>query len=213
MIIKKINLKNFRQFFGDQQIDISTDPDKNVTLVHAENGVGKTTILNAILWCFYKYNTNSFSEPAKIISNQAVEEEIYEYSVSVTFRHDKEEYIVERKCNVQFPDKENFIAWKVTTGNFEVIQNPTVFVESIVPKEMAKYFFIDGEFTDKLGSPKNKDEVRNALEDMLGCRIANNAIGDLKFIINIYEKSIAGLCVEGLSKKYQEEILQEYSIY
>jgi DNA sulfur modification protein DndD len=206
MLLKKIKLKNFRQFYGEQQIDISTDPEKNVTLIHAENGVGKTTILNAILWCFYKYNTNSFSEPTKIISNQAVEEEIFDYSVSVTFSHDNEEYIVERKCNQLFPDNENFIAFKIIRGNHEVIRNPTVFVESIVPKEMAKYFFIDGEFTEKLGSPKNKDEIRNALEDMLGCRIANIAIADLKFILNNTEKSIAGMCVEGLSKKFQETI-------
>ena len=53
MIIKAIRLEDFRQFKGKQNIDISTDEHKNVTLIHAENSVGKTTILNAILWCFF----------------------------------------------------------------------------------------------------------------------------------------------------------------
>ena len=43
MQIKSIHLKDFRQFYGEQKIEFATDADKNVTLIHAENGVGKTT--------------------------------------------------------------------------------------------------------------------------------------------------------------------------
>lgn len=49
MEIKSVRLRDFRQFYGDQTIVFATDPNRNVTLVHAENGVGKTTLLNAIL--------------------------------------------------------------------------------------------------------------------------------------------------------------------
>lgn len=45
--IRRVRLKNFRQFYGDQTIEFSTDPEKNVTLIHSENWVDKTTILNA----------------------------------------------------------------------------------------------------------------------------------------------------------------------
>lgn len=206
MLLKKIKLINFRQFYGEEEIDIATDPIKNVTLIHAENGVGKTTILNAILWCFYKETTTNFSEPSKIISNQALEENIYEYGVSVTFEHSGKDYVVERKCNKQFPDNDKFIAWEVDRGNWKELPNPTVFIESIVPKEMAKYFFIDGEYTEKLGNPNNKDEVRKALEDMMGCRTANMAIADLESIMSVTERSIAGLCKEGILKNFQDFI-------
>jgi DNA repair exonuclease SbcCD ATPase subunit len=47
MKIERIKLRNFRQFYGDQEIELATDPIKNVTLIHAENGIGKTTILSA----------------------------------------------------------------------------------------------------------------------------------------------------------------------
>jgi DNA sulfur modification protein DndD len=52
MKIKKIELQNFRQFYGEQSLLLSTNVTKNVTLVHAENTVGKTTLLNAVLWGF-----------------------------------------------------------------------------------------------------------------------------------------------------------------
>ncbi|WP_410172373.1 AAA family ATPase, partial [Enterobacter bugandensis] len=61
MKIKRIKLVNFRQFYGNNNIiEFSTDSTYNVTLIHAENGVGKTTILNSILWCFYGKFTDDF---------------------------------------------------------------------------------------------------------------------------------------------------------
>ncbi|GLT02763.1 hypothetical protein GCM10007897_41860 [Sphingobium jiangsuense] len=53
MILEEIRLTDFRCFFGETSIQFSEDPEKNVTIIYAENGVGKTTLLNALLWCFY----------------------------------------------------------------------------------------------------------------------------------------------------------------
>ena len=51
MKILSLKMTNFRQFYGRQELHFSTDSKKNITLIHAENGVGKTALLNAI------YNT------------------------------------------------------------------------------------------------------------------------------------------------------------
>lgn len=53
MLLRKIKLKNFRQYYAEVVINFATDGFKNVTVIHAENGVGKTALLNAIKWCFY----------------------------------------------------------------------------------------------------------------------------------------------------------------
>ena len=47
MLLKKMNLENFRQFIGTQSIDFSTEPDRNVTIILGENGSGKTTLAQA----------------------------------------------------------------------------------------------------------------------------------------------------------------------
>ena len=47
MILEKMILENFRVFEGTQEIVFSNDPIKNVTIIHAENGFGKTTLLKA----------------------------------------------------------------------------------------------------------------------------------------------------------------------
>ena len=64
MLLQKLKLVNFRQFYSDATvIEFSTDIDKNITLIHGENGIGKTTILNAILWCLYEKLTHDFENP------------------------------------------------------------------------------------------------------------------------------------------------------
>lgn len=64
MILEKLVLDNFRQFYGRQEIVFSQSDDKNVTIIHAENGFGKTTLLNAFLWVLYgkRSLTNDFEK-------------------------------------------------------------------------------------------------------------------------------------------------------
>ena len=43
MLIKKITLRNFRQYMNTEII-FSTDPEKNITLIKGDNGTGKEHI-------------------------------------------------------------------------------------------------------------------------------------------------------------------------
>ena len=56
MILNKLEMCNFRQYIGTQEIEFSTDPEKNVTLLIGVNTSGKTTILRAFEWCLYGKN-------------------------------------------------------------------------------------------------------------------------------------------------------------
>lgn len=59
--------------------------EKNVTLIHAENGVGKTTILNSILWCFYDKFTADFEKQEELVNLDATKEGITTCDVEVEF--------------------------------------------------------------------------------------------------------------------------------
>lgn len=56
MIIHKLEMYNFRQYIGYQEVKFSTDPDKNVTVFIGVNTSGKTTIIRAFEWCLYGKN-------------------------------------------------------------------------------------------------------------------------------------------------------------
>lgn len=53
MKLQRLTLKNFRQFYGEQVLHFSTSSQQNVTIIHGENGAGKTSLLNAFKWAFY----------------------------------------------------------------------------------------------------------------------------------------------------------------
>jgi DNA sulfur modification protein DndD len=68
MILEEIRLTDFRCFYGKCSIKFSTDSDRNVTLIYAENGVGKTTLLNALLWCFFGETTERFEKKEDMLN-------------------------------------------------------------------------------------------------------------------------------------------------
>jgi len=48
-----LELNNYRQFYGEQRVDFSSREEGFTTLL-GKNGEGKSNLLNAISWCFYK---------------------------------------------------------------------------------------------------------------------------------------------------------------
>ena len=52
MRLESVHITNFRHR-DDVSLEFSTDPDKPMTVVRAENGSGKTSILYALRWAMY----------------------------------------------------------------------------------------------------------------------------------------------------------------
>lgn len=205
MLLQKIVLNNFRQFYGKQEIAFSTDLDKNVTLIHAENGVGKTTLLNALLWCFYKKTSEKFEDPDKIVCHQAIAEENFAASVEVYFEHEQKNYFVIRSVN-EFTSDSVFEASRISKGNYHKILEPKVFVDNVIPQEMSKYFFFDGEYAETFASNNNKKAVQTAVENMLGCNIAIQTCDDLQYLIRSIDKKISGLTSSTAAETFQKQM-------
>ena len=84
MILQKLEMNNFRQYIGEQTVEFSTDPEKNVTVLIGVNTSGKTTIVRAFEWCLY--GKNGFEDP--VLLNSEVRDNMNEgdsQSVSVFF--------------------------------------------------------------------------------------------------------------------------------
>ncbi len=62
MILRKLTLKNFRQFRGTQEINFAPtgkEEKKKVTVIFGENGRGKTGVFRAIMFALYGDNSLS----------------------------------------------------------------------------------------------------------------------------------------------------------
>ena len=209
MKLKLIRLNNFRQFYGQQELPLSTDPDRNVTLIHAENGVGKTTILNSVMWCFYGTTTKKFEKPDDIVNYAAAEEGATTASVEVVFEHEGATYSAQRRHKQN--DKKNessLTVHLIKDGVYQHLDAEDSFINSVVPKEMARYFFFDGEHAETFSAEGNYKEVGQAIRNMLGCHIAQTGIDDLAQAAKYFNQQIGNLPGEIELNAYEQRLLE-----
>ena len=112
MLLKSIKLENFRQFVNEQ-IDFSTDLQKNVTLIIGDNGTGKTTFAQAFFWCLY--GTTDFNDSIMLNRHAAMRmtpDEQVEVRVTLRLTHGEADYEIIRKQKYQKSNSN-----KVSGGN------------------------------------------------------------------------------------------------
>ncbi len=204
MKLRKIEIKNFRQFYGHQTVEFSTDSEKNITLIHAENGTGKTAFLNAILWCFYEVTTQNFKDPSNLINKVAKSEGDNSYFVKIEFEDDNGKiYLAQRNVTSQ---NKSFKIFELQGYSYTEIDTPNSFINSVIPKDMAKYFFFQGEGIGKISSAAGDSIVKKAIREILGFTIAEKALHDVKSIRKTYQNEMARADKQGLVAEKQKKI-------
>ena len=211
MNLLKIRLKNFRQFYGDQILDIAPPGERNVTLVHAENGVGKTTLLNAVLWALYEETSKKFEQRTKILNFEAQKEGESTASVELTFAHEGKTYLASRSHTVTGGRYVKTRFDVVSIGKNGVVgpplPNPDSFVNTVIPWPMAPNFFFDGEQAESFSSEKDGDKnVADAIRDILGCTLLETAIKDLDYIERAFTRELGRLEGDEHIKQLEERI-------
>jgi DNA sulfur modification protein DndD len=191
MILERIVLENFRQFKDRQEIIFSDLRERNVTVVHAENGFGKTTLLNAVLWALYGsegLDPDDFENPGSLIY-EGIAVHARDHSnvftcVELTFKHDNERYILTRKLTLaeqlNDPRRAQFSLQVMKDGQTIPLDNPQRRIQAIVPDGIAKLLFFNGERINHLAMAKNSAEVTSAIHQMLGLKLLKTTIEDLQ---------------------------------
>lgn len=181
MKLSRIELRDFRQFAGTQTLELSSSPGRGVTLIHAENGVGKTTLLNSVLWAMYAKTTAKFAQSKSIVNFGAVKKGTKNALVRVQFEFNGDLYMVQRMAR-EGTESTDFQVCQVREGSSKVLSAPDSFLGSVIPREMAPYFFFDGEQAEVFASEARHGEVGKAIRNMLGFDLAKTAIDDLKHV-------------------------------
>jgi DNA sulfur modification protein DndD len=189
MWLEEITLKDFRCFFGESTIELSQDPDRNVTIVHAENGVGKTTLLNALLWCFYGDTTAKFERRDDLLNYDARAMGRKHAYVEVLFEHNGNRYRARRYTKGGTSDRE-FVVMRVDSGHHQALPNPDAFINTVIPKGMAGHFLFDGEHAEVFLGEDNRGSIRRAVQDILGCTLIKTAIQDLGETATYYRRQM-----------------------
>ena len=192
--MKKLLIENWRCFYGEQKIEFASTTDRNVTLIHAENGVGKTSLLNALLWCFYKKHTPRFEKPDDILNLQALREGKTSAYVAVEFSHEDNLYEARRFFRRGISETQDTLkVIKIfNDGTQEHVRNdPNLFLNSVLPADMAGHFLFDGEHAEAITGRANSSTVSKAIKDILGCSFVVQTIEALAPIETSYRRSMS----------------------
>jgi DNA sulfur modification protein DndD len=193
MLIKYIQIDNWRSFYGENNFLVSVDPVKNVTLIRAENGVGKTSLLAAINWCFFAIlpTDSEFEDPSSLVNKYAVEHDgSHTTKVSIDFIHENKEYRAFRSYDQRTQKTQPLKLIELMDGG-EVPSskdNPDRFINSVIPKEMAPHFFFYGEATSRYTGTTGARKFGEAVKGILGSTVARMALDDLKKAMADYNR-------------------------
>ena len=208
MNLIKLTTTNWRNFYGKHELNFSNERNKHVTLIHGQNGTGKTTMLNAIKWCLYRttpdfdhevikvknveiahYDTwNSKIENGKVIRTTPNDVDS-EFEVELRFEHDGVGYRAIRKAHQKdirgkavATGKDLFTLFKIQKdGTQKIIEEPDSAISRILPGELSDYFLFSGETVGKVldASANEGRGYKNAVRDILGFTLSDIAIKDL----------------------------------
>lgn len=180
-------MRNFRQFKGDTAISFACAKDQNVTIILGDNTFGKTTLLQAFNWCFYKFVLLPNSETLLNLDVAAAMPDggSADVEVEITLIHGGMEYIltrtqeyVKRSGNVVGLQPSMKVSYKEKDGQVEKIKDSMIenVINNILPKDLSTYFFFD---TERVGAVSDRKDLAESVKGLLGLSVLDNAIKHL----------------------------------
>jgi DNA sulfur modification protein DndD len=207
--IAKLEMMNFKRFNGHHSLDLLTEPekDKNLILIGAENGMGKTSIHEAINYAFYEFpdlpkittKPDYLTAVSDRLNRKALDDGETEYWVALELiafpQGTQRELRIERKWNVDLQTR------KIVGSHLDIFENGRLidwvgdeayqdFLRSILPPTISPYFFFDGEKIQEFAEDENFERMKEGILDILHINVYRTLITDLKrHVIDAIEKN------------------------
>ena len=195
MILDRLILHDFGIYRGRHELDLTpVSPERPIILIGARNGRGKTTILDAINLVLYGSRAN--------LSNRLPRQGWDEYLRSCIHQPGATSALIGLDFSVldDFGMRQYSItrAWEMAprgvNESFSVTLNGQRddvlaedwgdHLEGLLPLEIARLNFFDGEKTNELATPeRSKEVIRSAIRGLLGLGILERLEADLKVLI------------------------------
>lgn len=203
MLIKSIEIKNFRQF-KDIKLSFSIDSQKNVSIISGNNGAGKTTLAEAFTWCLYGEISNTKND---LLNKEKIKELQEGYStdivVKIKLEHEKVKYEIIRKQTFLKNKYGGVTSSKQSKEVLKTLENGITVpvmesgiddeIDRILPKNLSRYFFSSGERIDSMGKSLEKggknSDFSQAVKSLLGLAPFIEAKDHLSIVQKKYKDS------------------------
>jgi DNA sulfur modification protein DndD len=192
MKLKRLELRDFRQFQGVNELEFASEEAHNVTVVFGANGSGKTTLLNALTWVLYGQLSRDFLYQDQLINEQtwanANVGEPVTAQVRLIFEHEDQIHSLTRVVTAQKPSADSrqtglsesiHLSTIDSSGRSREIKGAEDFVNSLLPKKLHHFFFLNGERFEHLHSDEAYQDIESAIKVLLGVEIMERALRHL----------------------------------
>lgn len=186
MLIHNVKITNFRCYYGTSSLTFNSDG--KITLIYGDSGYGKSSFLQFFRWMFYGdyyfgsnndkplFNIAAYNE-CKTVENVEVSGQIDFEHLGVSYRLNKTQlFSIAIRMNNSTLQKTD---WKLQIlgedGGYHPFAGDLANkINSILPKELSKYFLLDGERSRDI--VLNSGELKKAIYSLFGIDAYNEAI-------------------------------------
>lgn len=228
MRIESIEIQNFRQYRNLSFKFPYFNGENDLHIIFANNGVGKTNVLNAITWCLYdaEMHLSDKNTALAILNNQKVQElrmhlpeggsVIGDATVRILFSSDDatEKIRFQRvgKFNVTseavIPVNTEFSIMHFAEGEWNSIdaeEETLSLVKKNVPEEIHEYIFFDGEHLESYFKAGQFENIKNGIEELTQAKIIEKAeFAFNNYLIGVLNPQIANSSVKDISTAQKE---------
>lgn len=210
ILIDRIEFENYRQY-GTGQIRFDDEGKHKLSVLIAQNGTGKTTLLNAITWCLYKKEhhivdtKSALPLPNKAVVNRTKEgtfitvavklvvldgDLIIEFKRSQDFKvvqHGKQKSVIDGPCrfHAAITNKNDFKNTDIKSN-----QDADIIVKQYFDEAIFNFYFFDGEKLKEFFADERSQVVRNSVFNISQVTLLENANAHLSSMRYSYSRKL-----------------------
>lgn len=189
MVISSIKITNFRCYYGTNSLSFNSNG--KITLIYGDSGYGKSSLLQFFRWMFYNECDFGKDNDKPLFNIAAYQEckfgETVEVSGQIDFEHLGISYRLNKTLfystsikmeNAQVQRSDYKLQIKGDDDGYHPFTGDVANkINTILPKELSKYFLLDGERSRDIVLDSN--ELRKAIHSLFGLDVYNEALAHI----------------------------------
>ncbi len=205
--IEKIEFHNYRKYVNQSITFDQHGKNNNLHVLIAENGIGKTSLLNGLLWCLYNKEfylsdkDKAFKTINETVAHNSPDQSFKEVYVKLTITDGDKFVVFERKQLFKIlidPLNENHknaqecgpssLVIKITdskqsnTRTIDDKNEADMVVKQYFDKDIYQYYFFDGDNLSEYFKPENRENIKDSIYNISQVKLLQNALKSLKNI-------------------------------